>query len=215
MKKIIDITGQKFGRLTVIKLNHLKEMYNNKGLKNGHKTYWLCKCECGNITVVRKDLLLNGSTKSCGCLKKEQDGKNLNTTTHGLSYSRLNSIWRGIKKRCLNKHCKAFPKYGGKGVKIYPDWEKDFISFYNWSMANGYKDNLTIDRIDNNGNYEPSNCRWIDLKAQQRNRTNNKLIAYKGENRILSEWCEILNLNYEKIRQRIYKGIPFEKAIKY
>ena len=215
MKKIIDITGRKFGRLTVIKLDHLKEMYNRKGVKNGHKTYWLCKCDCGNNIVVRKDLLLNGSSKSCGCLKKEQDRKNLNTTTHGLSYTRLNSIWRGIKKRCLNNNCKAFPKYGGRGIKIYSCWINDFKSFYDWSIANGYKDDLTIDRINSDGNYEPSNCRWVDMKTQQRNRTNNKLIAYKGETHTLPEWCEILHLSYGKVRQRIRKGVPFDKAIKY
>ena len=165
-------------------------MHNTKG-----KTKWLCICECGNLTEVELNHLTRNNSKSCGCFRIKHDKSNI----------RLYNIWGNIKQRCYNKNNHGYKNYGGRGVAVCSEWLEDFQAFYDWSMVNGYADNLTIDRIDVNGNYEPSNCRWVDRKQQSRNRRNIKLITYKGETRPLVEWCELLNLDYQNTYKRLYK----------
>lgn len=123
---------------------------------------------------------------------------------HGLSNSRLYRIWRGIINRCENPNRKAYPRYGGRGIKMCDEW-RDFINFYDWAIANGYQDNLTIDRIDNNGNYEPLNCRWATVKEQCRNQRTNRLITINGETKCLKEWCEIYKISYKTVHARIHR----------
>lgn len=112
-------------------------------------------------------------------------------------------MWRGIKLRCYNKNSKRYKDYGGRGVAVCDKWKNDFMNFYDWAINNGYSDNLTIDRINNEGNYEPNNCRWVTIKQQSRNRRSNRNITINGETHCLSEWCEILGLNYKKVSARI------------
>lgn len=193
MGKFIDLTGQKFGRLTVIK------RVENKG-KN---TYWLCKCDCGNIKSVRVDSLKNGSIKSCGCYQKEMIKKC--HTIHNKCHTRLHSIWSNMKQRCFNKNAKRYSQYGGRGITVCEEWKNDFMSFYDWAMANGYNDNLTIDRIDVNGNYEPNNCKWATNKEQQNNRQHHFLITYKGITKNLQEWCEEVGLSRDNLYRRLVK----------
>lgn len=159
MPKLIDLTGQKFGRLTVI------ERY---GVRDGHAA-WMCECECGNRTVVNGRWLRAGRTTSCGCYHKEMLSER--STSHGMTNSRLYRIWHNMKNRCFYSGDKHFSDYGGRGITVCDEWKNSFEAFHDWAMPNGYADNLTIDRVDNDGNYEPSNCRWITMKEQCKNRT--------------------------------------------
>lgn len=138
------------------------------------------------------------------------------TYKHNMSNTRIYCIWDGMKQRCRNSKSKRYKDYGGRGIKICSEWldkENGFINFYNWSMANGYKENLTIDRIDIDGNYEPLNCRWITNKEQQKNKRNNRYIVYNNENKTISEWAQIYNINTGTICSRLQSGWDIEKAL--
>lgn len=156
----IDLKGKRLGKLTVIeRVENIPK----------HHARWLCKCDCGNTHIVESHCLIGGSVTSCGC--------NLVVlhTTHGRSGSRLYTIWNGIKQRCLNENTKDYPYYGGRGITICDEWKNDFESFEKWALFNGYdayakRGECTLDRIDNDGNYEPSNCRWVTMKEQCKNR---------------------------------------------
>lgn len=133
---------------------------------------------------------------------------------HGKRKTKLYGIWNSMKDRCYNTNCKRFKDWGGRGIAVCSEWRNDFMSFYNWSMANGYKEGLTLDRIDNNGNYEPYNCRWITTKQQARNRRSNINYTINGVTRCILEWCEILGLNPKTVYQRIhYYNWTIERAL--
>lgn len=191
-KNVKNLIGKKFGKLEVVGLS------DKAG--NG-KTYWDCLCECGGFKAVRSDSLQDGSIKSCGCLKKLQNKINLNRTTHNLSRSKIYKTWAGIKTRVNNPKSNSYMNYGGRGITMCEAWY-DFNIFCNWALSNGYSETLTIDRIDNNGNYEPGNCRWVDLKTQCRNRRSNILITIGNSTKTLIEWCELFKLDYKTIHAR-------------
>lgn len=153
----IEMKGKKFNRLLVISESHKR--------KEGY--YWECLCDCGNHTVVLGQKLRNGHTKSCGCLQAINTSKA--NTKHGMSHSRLTNIHSSMKKRCNNRNNKNYEGYGGRGIKVCEEWE-DFATFAEWALKNGYKDHLTIERINNDGNYEPDNCKWIPIEEQALNR---------------------------------------------
>lgn len=186
--------GKRFGRLTV-----LKECENRA--TNG-KIIYKCQCECGNIVDVIGDNLRRGNTNSCGCFRNENIRKR--SITHGKSDTRLYYIYCHMKARCYNKNDNRYSDYGGRGIKMCSEWLNTFQAFYNWSLNNGYQDNLTIDRIDNNKNYEPNNCRWVTLEQQNRNKRNVKLYTIQGKTHCLREWCTILNINYKTIHKRLH-----------
>jgi hypothetical protein len=169
MGKLIDLTGKTFNRLTVIERDTTKSK----------RTRWICKCSCGTETVVLGSDLKDQKVKSCGCLKKEIAVSS--NTTHGDSKTRLYSIWLGIKKRCNNPKDSNYSKYGAVGITICNEW-LDYISFKKWALANNYQKNLTIDRIDSTGDYEPSNCRWTDYSTQNHNQKlrSTNTSGYKG-----------------------------------
>lgn len=173
MGRLIDLTGQRFGRLTVV----------SRAENDKNKTpRWRCLCDCGKETVVLGHLLRNGNTRSCGCFGREQKSALMKKyclehkvrspahVTHNASKTRLYAIWCGMKGRCYGVKNSVYQYYGGRGIIVCNEWLHSFMAFRDWALSHGYQDDLTIDRIDVNGNYEPSNCRWLTLEDQQRNR---------------------------------------------
>lgn len=206
-----DLTGKKFERLTVIRYISAEEREGYSHKKDSRR--WLCKCDCGNIVRLRTEQILQGKAKSCGCYIKEIfHNQTIKNTTHGLKKTRLYRIWNNMKDRCYNENCKDYFKYGGRGIKICDEWIDNFQMFYDWSMNNGYSDNLSIDRINIDGDYEPINCRWTTNKVQCRNRRNNLLLEYKEQTKSLAEWCEELNLDYHLVYDRLCKNWSVERA---
>lgn len=165
----IDLTGQRFGRLTVV--------HDTRKRRQSY-VVWLCRCDCGGITEVTSGNLRGGITRSCGCLHAEASLENIKGVrpkpVHGLSNHRLHRIWHGMKTRCYNPNNKDFKDYGARGIKICSAWLSDFQAFYEWAVNNGYEESLTIDRIDVNGDYEPGNCKWATRAEQSRNQRRTK-----------------------------------------
>lgn len=201
-EKTLDLTGNKYGRLTAIKA---------VGKTKSKNTLWLCECECGNKTTVNISNLRNGHTKSCGCYSKELKHSAKTRTTHGKSYSRIYSIWQGMKQRgngqCEKEH------YYDRGVRVCEEW-MSFEAFYDWAINNGYSDNLTLDRKDVLGNYEPTNCRWITQREQNRNKRNTCYLTLNGETKSMGEWHEILGIPFSTMSNRKAKGLPDELILK-
>lgn len=201
MGKNIDITGKRFGKLTAIEISGKS--------KNG-AILWLCKCDCGNIRNVISTNLRSGSTVSCGCLGKENARKA--STKHGLSNTKIYSKHRSMNARCYNEKTRQYKWYGGRSIQVCDEWrgKEGFINFVNWSMENGYSDELQIDRIDVNGNYEPSNCRWVDKKIQANNTTANLNITIDGETKTMKQWSEEKGVNYGTLQSRVKSGWKIE-----
>lgn len=205
MNDRFNLSGKTFGRLNVLEYAYSKNS----------RRYWKCKCKCGNVVYISTNDIKNNHTKSCGCLRKEVAKKNFieSHTTHNLTNTRLYNIWRSMKKRCYLKTHQAYKDYGGRGIKVCDEWKNDFMSFYNWAIENGYKEGLTIDRINNNGNYEPSNCRWTTLKEQQFNKRNNIFLTYNNETKNIYEWSAITGIKYCTIWWRYKIGWKIEDIL--
>lgn len=207
-----DIIGKRFGRLFVISVNRKEQKYNSKGIKDGYKYYYLCKCDCGNTVEVDRNSLRFNKTKSCGCIKSEKS--RLRKTTHGLSKTKLYRTYNGMKNRCYRENLKEYCNYGGRGIKVCNEWLNDFNAFYIWAMNNGYSEGLSIDRIDVNGNYEPNNCRWITMTKQASNKRNNHLLTYQGKTKTIADWARETGIASPTIRKRINDyGWTVEKAL--
>ena len=195
MSAKINLTGQRFGRLVVV-----EEVPN---YKSGRVT-WKCKCDCGNITYCNTSNLRSGTSTSCGCLRHE---KSISAnTTHGYSKEHLYYKWCDLKSRCYNHHVKSYKNYGGRGIKMCDEWKNDYLFFRDWAFNNGYKEGLTIDRIDVNGNYEPSNCRWITMEEQAKNKRNTVYVEWNGQKYRLKELAKELGETYGNIKTRYYRG---------
>lgn len=184
-----NLTGRRFGRLLAVR-PHLK--------KGSNGAVWECRCDCGNTIIVPAHNLLVSGIKSCGCWKEERNKRRESRT-------RLYKIWQNMKNRCLNSNVKGFVNYGGRGIKICDDW-MDYWKFKDWAINNGYTNNLTIERINVNGNYCPENCKWITLSEQTLNKRNSVLYDYKGKTITLVELSKITGLKYKSLQYHSHKN---------
>lgn len=189
-----DLTGRKFGTLEVI----------GPAENIGRRTAWMCRCECGKVKPVTADKLKAGTTVSCGCKKNK---------THGKRRTRLYCIWKNMKQRCGNPNNTAYKDYGGRGISVCREWAEDFGAFYDWAMANGYDDDLQIDRIDNDAGYSPENCRWITQAGNLANTRRNILVEIRGEKHTIAEWARISGVNERTLHHRLRAGKRPEEAI--
>ncbi|MDR0472139.1 MAG: hypothetical protein LBH43_00460 [Treponema sp.] len=200
-----DLTGMKVGRLTVLYYSH-----------SNRYAYWRCHCECGQETIVRSSHLIAGLVKSCGCVNSETGRQTIkfaqNTRrTHDESRSRLHIIWTNMKQRCGNKNNVGYKDYGGRGIKICHEWENDYISFRDWALSNGYADNLSIDRINNDGNYEPSNCRWASKEIQSNNQRRNVFLTYNNETKTITQWAKEFGISRTTFFRWLNQGKTIEE----
>lgn len=193
--------GQRFYYLTVIGLDHVEHQVEKSGTKH-NREFYRAKCDCGKEFVVSKSSLSRYKTKSCGCKKSKMIKET--TTEMSLITQRLYSIWKNIRQRCNNSNNKDYTNYGGRGIKLCSEWN-DFKAFFDWSIKNGYENTLTIDRIDNNKNYHPDNCRWVTIKEQNKNRSNVHFIFYNGFKFSLEEFSEIIGMKKCMLLTRLNK----------
>jgi len=206
MAKIKDLTGQRFGRLTVL--------YDTGKRKNGN-VVWHCRCDCGNESDVRSDSLVFARTTSCGCYRRQRTAEA--HTVHGMARKEkthpIHRTWRAILQRCENPSDKNYKNYGFRGIKVCDEWHK-FIPFCDWALASGWQKGLQLDRINNNGNYEPGNCRWATPQENSRNRRNNRMITFAGKTQCLAAWVDDTGIGYFTLRDRINRyRWPIERAL--
>lgn len=196
--------NKKYNKLTILSIvKNDSEMW---------KTKVLCKCDCGNEKVITLSNITNGRTKSCGCIQKASKKKQ---KTHGKSKTRLYKLYYAMVYRCYNTKSNDYKDYGLRGITVCDEWLNDFMSFYNWAYANGYNDDLTIDRIDNNGNYEPNNCRWVDNTTQANNKRTTKYLTYNNKTQSMKQWANELDIPYSFIKYHVTKHkTPLKEIIK-
>lgn len=189
--------GQRFGRLVLVDIDLQAKSRNKK---------WICRCDCGNEKSILADTLRAGKAKSCGCLRTEQLVRRY--TLHGLSKTRLHAVWRSMTQRCSNPQNKGYKNYGGRGIYVCQEWH-DFAAFFDWAISSGYKNGLSIERVNNDGPYSPQNCKWATRTVQARN-TRRNLVAPNGQ-----LWADVANENGipgSTFRSRIYIGWEISRA---
>ena len=202
-----NLIGQRFNHFLVLSRGEDKIRKNGK-----HVVQWKCQCDCGNIRYLSTTELKSNRWKSCGCMHDYYS--RINNITHGDSHKRLHNTWLGMKARCFNEGDYHYKWYGGRGISMYQQWVNSYESFKEWALSNGYNDMLTIDRINPDGDYEPSNCRWVDMKVQNNNRRNNRKIKAFGMELTIGRWSEKTGINASTIRSRIDRsGYSPEKAL--
>lgn len=203
MRKTIDIgVGDRYSKLTVISGPYLIK----------RRRYVDVKCDCGQVKTVKIYHLKDGNTKSCGCyIRGLTSDRNY---LHGISGHPIHKVWSGMIQRCFNPKNRAFKNYGGRGVTVCEEWKNDFKAFYDWAIKNGWAKGLEIDRENNNGIYEPGNCRWVTRKVNSNNRRCSHIIEFNGQSKTAKEWAEAYNIPYTCLINRInlYKW-PIERAL--
>lgn len=200
--KFENLVGQKFGKLVV-----LEKIAQAKG----HAKY-KCLCECGKENIVNSQNLKRGKTKSCGCGEvKNRENNWKKITKHGLSDHPLYITWNGMKARCYNQNSEKYPVYGARGIIVCDEWKDNFEAFYNWAIKNGWEEGLTIDRRDNDGIYEPNNCRFADDEIQSNNKSTSVYITFNGEKKTIAQWAKHFNMPQYLIGQRLRRNWPVEK----
>ncbi|OHW63124.1 hypothetical protein EUAN_09080 [Andreesenia angusta] len=201
-----DLTGKKFGKLTVIKFIGVTK----------YKPFWLCECDCGNFAEVTSGNLKSGGTKSCGCIRIEMLTKR--NTSHGMANQShrhpLYKRWASMKQRCCNENAISFKNYGGRGIQVCDEWKNDYLSFYNWAVNNGFREDLELDRIDNDGNYTPKNCRWTTIENNQLNKRTNNRITIRGITKTLTEWSRISGIKVNTLKSRMRYGWENDNLLK-
>lgn len=203
-RKPLELSGKRFGRLTVLGYSH-----NCDGF-----TYWNCLCDCGNEVVVRGVRLTHGTTQSCGCLLRDiTAAKNRERADGRYRDERLYRIYYGIKTRCYNSKEPGYERYGGRGISMCDEWKDDFWKFQEWALSSGYRPDLTIDRVNNDGEYSPQNCRWANVKQQSNNRSSNVILNCGGTQKTVAEWSEIVGIGKNIIYQRLRDGWSVEDAL--
>lgn len=207
--RIKDISGQVFGLLTVLEYAGTIHYGTRTGSK-GARSQWLCRCSCGVEKTIAGDALRKGNTQSCGCVLRAKNRKRL--TTHGKARTPEYDVWHVMKCRCLLPNYPGFKSYGARGVTVCKRWLDSFENFIA-DMGPRPSNKHSIDRIDSNGNYEPSNCRWATRSEQQRNRRDNHRLTFNGETLCLVEWAERYGLQALTLYYRIKKGWPVSEAI--
>ena len=198
MAIVKDITGQRFGRLVAVRC---------VGRTNNGNAKWLCQCDCGNTVIARAAGLKHRCYVSCGCSKTKR------LFRHGLADTRLDIIYRSMKQRCYDNNAENYYLYGGRGIRICDSWLKDKELFFQWAFQSGYSDSLSIDRIDVNGDYEPSNCRWVTAQTQSNNRRNNHYITRNGVTKTATEWAREFGINPATFFSRLHNGWSVERAL--
>lgn len=201
IKKDNSVIGKRFGSLVV-----------KTESRTGGRSYCECVCDCGNTKTVRRNHLLSGATRSCGCYLKENT--RVMSRTHGMSRTRIYRIWKGMKNRCCNENIPQYSDWGGRGITVCDEWKHDFKSFYEWAVNNGYDEKLSIDRIDNNEGYCPENCRWVTEKEQALNRRSNVYITHNGVTKHISEWDVDIGVKKSgRVRARLNAGWNISDAV--
>ena len=197
-----DLTGKKFGKLTVIK---------SLGLDTHSEMNWECVCDCGNKYIAKSYSLRKGTTKQCKeCAIKQMSE---NSRKYVVFSKRLKECYVNMKTRCTNKNQDPFNRYVNRGIELCEEWENDYNKFQTWALNNGYSETLTLDRIDNNKGYYPENCRWVTRREQANNRRTSLFLIYKGKKDTLANWARNLNIPYNYIQYRVYKGKTLEEIV--
>lgn len=203
-----DLSNQRFNRWVVS---------NKHETRGRNRVYWLCRCDCGTEKWVLAYNLTHNISKSCGCLLREssmKQAKKINNKTHGLSKTKLYRCYRSMRDRCYLKTNENYHNYGGRGIIVCNEWLESFENFRDWAFENGYREGLSIERKNVNGNYEPSNCEWIPMKEQGKNRRNNRVLTYQNETKTLSEWAKIVGISGGTITARLDRyGMSVEEAL--
>lgn len=198
----LDLTGQRFGKLVAIK---------EAGKLNGYVT-WLCKCDCGNEKAMRTNALRSGATRSCGCGIDHARRNNPSFYQKEYRIHKLYQVWYGMINRCKNTHHKFYHRYGGRGITVCEEW-KNYETFAKWALESGYKEGLSLDRRNNDGNYEPLNCRWITMKKQHNNTSQNRFYTINGVTKSVAEWAEDYGIRHGLVLHRLDRGISIEEAL--
>lgn len=198
-RNIVNMKDMIFGRLTVIE--------RSENDKHGN-TKWLCKCECGNEVVVLGHSLRQGRTRSCGCLLSESSKNRMTKllTKHGMASTKIYKVYVSMRERCEKPSSSEYHRYGGRGIRVCDEWKDDRTSFFEWALTNGYKEGLEIDRINNDGNYEPSNCRWVTSLKNSNNTSRNVFLEFNGETHTMAEWSRILGISVSTLYSRRKAG---------
>lgn len=201
--KLIIPTGTQYGRWTVVS-------EEKPGGNRGHARRFLCKCACNKTAIVRLTHLRRGTSKSCGCWCKENSTRQ--ATKHGFAKHKAYSAWKDMMRRCYNPNHRRYADWGGRGIKVCPEWH-DVSTFALWSEASGYRHGLLIERIDNNRDYSPGNCKWATMKDQGNNRRNSKTITFQGKTMTETQWAESLGITQPALHERLNRGWPLHRAL--